>query len=46
MKLLALLTLALSLPSCSHLRDYHGPPITGSIEYQGFKIAGTIHPTK
>jgi len=45
-RLLLLITLALSLPSCDHLRTYTGPPITGSFEYQGFKIAGTIHPTK
>ena len=34
------------LTSCNQLRTYSGPPITGSLEYQGFKVSGTIHPTK
>lgn len=45
-RLLLLALIALSLPSCDHLRTSTGPPITGSFEYKGFKIAGTIHPTK
>jgi len=48
MKTLAFILLAAAfvvtcLTSC---QNYSGPPLTGSLEYQGWKVSGTIHPTK
>lgn len=45
MKTIAFLLLAaafISLTSCV----YSGPPITGSLTYKDWGVAGTIHPTK